>query len=1233
MLSQVKNEATKRNAVRWKSLMIIVFLCICSVTVCSAKAAAETTTVRVISTTDIHGKTTTTDYDSSCEHNSGSLAQAATLIDKARSEITAGGSITVDVGDSIYGYSADMIKSQGNTVVQPVYKAMKTIGYDAITLGNHDFDYGYQYVATQLEQAGLSSKCVLSNVYDVSTNQTVWNENLMLTKTLETSEGNKVKVKIGIIGVTRPSLTNNYNHTGILKTTDMLETVENQVSVLKKEGADLIIVLAHSSFGNANPDYGSDSMVYAMTKVPGVTAIAGGHAHKNFPSTDANIQSVYKLPNVNKTTGLINGVPVVMEADKGAGIGIIDIKLKVSGKKVSVLSTKSKLRYVTSSTASSEKVLKSVQSSDSLIKSSYAEAIANLAAAASKITSNLGVLEDNYAIQLNNEAKIQKGLEYISSNEGSAYASYPVIAATAYYECGKDSTDNLINIGNQITWKDILTVQPYRRDVNNFYTITGSQLKEWMEYVASAFQQSGGATTSKDTTLSTLSSTLESPILLKDEWQNDWSQFEVFDGVEYEFDLSKPAKYTYYGKVADSDASRVKTLTYNGRPVTNNMQFLLVTNDITANTPVIGSKVYYQRVRKNTERSAEELKSYVQSLFAFGDIENQTDENWRVVSNVGDAFLFRSGSTLENLYSKIWTFKNVKSSSKYQYYQTTYAGTDIKNDGAGPLLVLAQGIRVKTDQNVPVIVQATDAYGVASCKYLYGQYGANSPMWNGAYNAEGGFSVSSNGIYSVMAEDIFGNRTVKWISVNNIDSSILQEPEVNALSNRTSKLTGYARAGKTVNVSAGGKTYTTTASATGTFEVALPYQKADSKISVFVSDETGRKSDTVSITVKRTGPNTPTANDINNKATSISGKVNDTTSKIVAFVGDDIVCVPKNGGKAIYEESSKYSSSRKIVETTYQVSNGTYTLNIPNQYANTKVTVFAIDQIGRVSTAVNKTIKEVAPNRPVLYDICNAENQVYGTLPKAGNGGQKITITVNDRSYETTVDSDGKFICKVSGLTEGTEVYVTASDLVDGKTRTSIRNKQVVKGVKSYFAPKEEDSCISADKVTTKSTVIKGTVDAVVDQIMVKVGSERYEVETDEGGSYRLDLDETLQEGTSICVVLRNLDQELIEVKRSYVELAKPEKPKILNEQIDENTTTVKLYCEDKATAVVVLDGKKYATDKAEPDSSGDGYVYKIKIKKTEAGKKYSVYMTNKSGNSGKLTGKVEKSSEEEKAD
>ncbi|MDD6208488.1 MAG: Ig-like domain-containing protein [Clostridiales bacterium] len=1205
--------------------MIVAFLCIFSVTVCSAKAAAETTTVRVISTTDIHGKTTTTDYDSSCEHNSGSLAQAATLIDKARSEITYGSSITVDVGDSIYGYSADMVRSQGNTVVQPVYKAMKAIGYDALTLGNHDFDYGYQYVATQLEQAGLSSKCVLSNVYDVNTDQTVWNENLLITKTLETNEGNKVKVKIGIIGVTRPSLTNNYSHTGILKTADMLETVENQVSALRKQGADLIIVLAHCSFGNANPDYNSDSVAYAMTKVPGVTAIASGHAHKNFPSTDANIQSVYKLPNVNKTTGLVNGVPVVMQADKGAGIGVMDIKLKVSGKKVSVLSTKSRIRYVTSSTASSEKVLKSVQASDNLIKSSYSQAIANLAAAAMKITSNLGVLEDNYAIQLNNEAKIQKGLEYISSKEGSAYASYPVIASTAYYECGKDSTDNLINIGSQITWKDILTVQPYRRDVNNFYTITGSQLKEWMEYVASAFQQSGGATASKDTVLSSLSGSLSSPVLLKDEWLNDWSRFEVFDGVEYEFDLSKPAKYNYYGKVADSGTSRVKTLTYNGKPVTGGMQFLLVTNDITVNTPVIGSRVYYQRVKKNTMRSAEELKDYVQSLFAFGDIENQTDENWRVSSNVGDTFLFRSGSDLSNLYSKIWTFKNVKSSSKYQYYQAAYQGTDIKNDGAGPFLVLAQAIRVKTDQDVPVIVRASDAYGVASCKYLYGQHDADSPLWNGAYNVDGRFSVSSNGIYSVMAEDIFGNRTVKWISINNIDSSILQQPEVNQLSNRTSKLTGYAGASKTVNVSAGGKTYTTTAASDGTFEVSLPYQKADSKVSVYVSDETGRKSDTVTITVKRTGPNTPTVNEITNKATSISGKINDTTSKVVAFVGDDIVCVPKNGGKAIYEESAKYDTDRKIVQTTYEVSNGTYTLNIPNQYANTKVTLFAIDKIGRVSTAVNKTIKEVAPNRPVLYDICNAENQIYGRLPKAGKGGQTITITVDDQEYETTVDADGMFTCKIPGLKEGAEVYVTASDLVDGKQRTSIRNKQVVKGVKSYFAAKEEDSCISLKKVTTKSTVVKGTVDAVVDQILIKVGSKRYEAEVDGGGSYCLDLDETLEEGTSICIVLRNLDQELIEVKRSYVELAKPEKPELLNEQIDESTTTVKLYCEDKATAVAVLDGKKYTTSEAVPDRSGDGYVYKIKVKKTEAGKKYSVYMTNKAGNSGKLTGKVKK--------
>ena len=153
------------------ALMLAVLLAFMSCPQIAATAAPkknkveepEKATLRIISTTDLHGQVSTMHYDTASE-KPGSLAQAYTLIKEARQEVGTRNTMTVDTGDSVYGYAADYIKEQSEDTVQPIYKAMALVNYDVITLGNHDFDYGYPYIEKQLELSGLKNKCVLSNI-------------------------------------------------------------------------------------------------------------------------------------------------------------------------------------------------------------------------------------------------------------------------------------------------------------------------------------------------------------------------------------------------------------------------------------------------------------------------------------------------------------------------------------------------------------------------------------------------------------------------------------------------------------------------------------------------------------------------------------------------------------------------------------------------------------------------------------------------------------------------------------------------------------------------------------------------------------------------------------------------------------------------------------------------------------------------------------------------------------
>ncbi|MDD6037331.1 MAG: metallophosphoesterase, partial [bacterium] len=154
-----------------------------------AATKPETTTLRILSTTDLHGQSVNIDYDSASEHNKGSLAQIVTLLKEQKSSLKTGNTLLVDVGDTVYGYGSDSIMTGAVTGGEYMYEQMATLGYDAMTLGNHDFDYGYEYVKDALEEAGLDKKVVVSNVYDAKTRKNIWAENMVITKKLPTSAG------------------------------------------------------------------------------------------------------------------------------------------------------------------------------------------------------------------------------------------------------------------------------------------------------------------------------------------------------------------------------------------------------------------------------------------------------------------------------------------------------------------------------------------------------------------------------------------------------------------------------------------------------------------------------------------------------------------------------------------------------------------------------------------------------------------------------------------------------------------------------------------------------------------------------------------------------------------------------------------------------------------------------------------------------------------------------------
>lgn len=1209
-----KTKRRMKKAVAWM-LVCGIFFGFCPKQQAQAATATGTTTLRILSTTDLHGQSVNVNYDSAYAYTKGSLAQAATLIKDAKSSLKYGNTLLVDIGDTIYGYGSDSIYRGSVTGVEYMYAEMAALGYDAMTVGNHDFDYGYTYLKDQLEEAGLDNKVIVSNVYDAKTKKNVWAENKVITKKLKTTTGKTVSVKIGLIGVTTPTLTTHYDHSLLLTTKDMVDSVKEQVGKLKAKKVDLIVALAHTGIGS-DEEYVqmSENAAYALSKIDGLDAIVGGHAHVNFPSSDANVQKFYDYTGVS-ANGLLNGTPYVAVKDHGAGIGMIDLKLKLVNGKVKVAGSNTKIKYVKASTKQDPTVTEINDEYQEQLDEIYSTSLAKVNG---RVTNYFGPLEDNAAVQAANEAKIHYGLEYINT-VATEFKDCPVVTVTSYNFTGNQSTQDYIDVDTDMTVADTLNVQNWNKEFAFIYSITGDQLREWLEWVASAYQKPSSASGS-DWKDSVVKQCVEDedlvPVLNKD-WLDDWSGFLVFDGIEYEIDPTKSPRYDKNGQLINKKAHRVSKFTCNGKEVTDDMEFVLVSPRMTNSFCKVAISIPEYVICNKRVYINELLQDYLKEQSQYSELHVQTDENWQITFPEGTNYLIKSSRKSED-YARTenWYVQTLEKNSKNAYYQAAMKEED--EDQAPPLLVLASGNTRVTNHKVPIAVQASDRSGVKVLKYYNGVVPADSALWNGASVIAGNsFAISANGVYSVMAEDTCGNRTVKYIRVDNYDDSVLEIPEITKCTNRAKQILGTAEPKTTVYAKAEGQTYSAAVAEDGSFAVSTPKLPADSIVKIWIENSAGRKSAEVSYAVKRTGANTPSIDEITNKSHTITGWLNDSKyCKVIAFAGD-VVYVPENGGLEAYENSPVYDYKKTVEQVKYSVSDGTFSLSIPVQLAGTKFRVYSLDWTDKSSVLTSLVTADVAPNMPRLTEIYAIDDSVYGKIPAVKNGPCEITVTDGEETYTGTSDINGYFSVGVGDLPEGKQFVVTASDTVDGKRRTSAQAKVTVA---SADAIPISYSDISFDEIDSKSTIVSGHMKDYEGPINLLIGNKRVKTLVDSAGRFSYTMSQPKVPGTTITAMVRDTDGSIWDANRTTVTLALPETPELITDVIYDTTEEIEVFCKDQATAVVKIGKKYYKSDVAVFDEERDGYVYTLKVtKKAMAEDAVIVFMMNETGKSGKV--------------
>lgn len=304
--------------IRWICILLIAF-----------SLSAQELRLQVLSTTDMHAAVMPEDPYTLAPVALG-WAKVATLIrqQKAKQPYT----LLVDCGDALQGEPLAYVRARLHPEMgDPSIAIMNALGYHAMAVGNHDFDWGQTVLRKAEDQADFP-----------------WlGANLALTATGKSAFTPYAIVEMGgarvaILGLTTSGLARMADaaHLEDLRVLDAVETARTLVPLLRdKEKADVVIVAFHSGQGSVGAGSFEDNQVLALIeRVPGIDLVLAGHTHQ-------------------AVTTRHKGVPIVQSLSKGEALGVSEFLLRKEKNRWRVITVETRLERPALETPSDPQVL------------------------------------------------------------------------------------------------------------------------------------------------------------------------------------------------------------------------------------------------------------------------------------------------------------------------------------------------------------------------------------------------------------------------------------------------------------------------------------------------------------------------------------------------------------------------------------------------------------------------------------------------------------------------------------------------------------------------------------------------------------------------------------------------------------------------------------------------------------------------------------------------------------
>ncbi|MEQ8144399.1 5'-nucleotidase C-terminal domain-containing protein [Streptomyces sp. OP7] len=498
----------------------------------------------VMGTTDLHGHVFNWDYFKDAEYqdtdgNAQGLARVSTLVDRIRRERGRENTLLLDAGDTIQGtpltyYYAkvDPITAKGGPV-HPMAQAMNAIGYDAVALGNHEFNYGIETLRKFEEQCDFP--LLGANAVDAKTLKPAFPPYFIKKFHVKGA----APVKVAVLGLTNPGIAiwDKAYVQGKLTFPGLEEQAAKWVPKLRSMGADVVIVSAHSgtsgtsSYGDQLPHV-ENAAANVARRVPGIDAILVGHAHAE----------IAELRVTNEETGreVVLSEPLCY-AER---LTLFDVELTFERGRWQVESVKASLRDA-ATVEDDPRITR-------LLGDEHARVVAYVNQVVGTATETLTTVEARYkdAPIIDLISKVQEDVVR-EALAGTEYASLPVLSQASPF-----SRTSEIPAG-EVTIRDLSSLYVYDNTLVA-KLLTGAQVRAYLEYSAEYFTQTASGVP------------VDVDKLTNAGGRPDYN-YDYVSGVTYDIDIARPA------------GSRIRNLTFDGAPVDDAQRFVFAVNNYRAN--------------------------------------------------------------------------------------------------------------------------------------------------------------------------------------------------------------------------------------------------------------------------------------------------------------------------------------------------------------------------------------------------------------------------------------------------------------------------------------------------------------------------------------------------------------------------------------------------------------------------------------------------------------------------